>query len=167
MKVLVKNNDDAIFVCGSLQRIINRIKDLDLYDVEKAGFVTALSVIRDSVEVEGVQDAGCVNPPKTDGVARIEEERRRQIEEEGFSLKHDLERNAHGECARAAACYALPMEIRSSFFSLGMGHLLWPWATKRFKPIPKDRIRELEKAGALVAAEIDRLLALEEANYGV
>jgi hypothetical protein len=30
-----------------------------------------------------------------------------------------------------------------------------------YKPSKDDRIRELEKAGALVAAEIDRLLRLE------
>ena len=35
----------------------------------------------------------------------------------------------------------------------------WPytWAEKWWKPSPGDRIRELEKAGALIAAEIDRL----------
>jgi hypothetical protein len=31
-----------------------------------------------------------------------------------------------------------------------------------YKPSPENRIRELEKAGALIAAEIDRLLRLEE-----
>jgi hypothetical protein len=108
-----------------------------------------------------------------DGIARIAKERKRQIEEEGYTKEHDLTRNTLEECARAAVCYALPVEIRSSFFNLGMGHMLWPWATRRFKPMP-NRIRDLEKAGALIAAEIDRLLAIigmekaeEEDNHGV
>jgi hypothetical protein len=33
----------------------------------------------------------------------------------------------------------------------------WPWDAEWFRPVPKDRIRELVKAGALIAAEIDRL----------
>jgi hypothetical protein len=33
----------------------------------------------------------------------------------------------------------------------------WPWTQRTFKPTPHDRIRELVKAGALIAAEIDRL----------
>ena len=39
---------------------------------------------------------------------------------------------------------------------------LWPWALSQWKPTPDDRIRELTKAGALIAAEIDRLTELEE-----
>lgn len=35
--------------------------------------------------------------------------------------------------------------------------LRWPWEAEAFKPTPDDRVRELVKAGALIAAEIDRL----------
>jgi hypothetical protein len=35
----------------------------------------------------------------------------------------------------------------------------WPWAERFWKPTPDDRVRELVKAGALIAAEIDRLTA--------
>lgn len=35
----------------------------------------------------------------------------------------------------------------------------WPWDEMLWKPTPDDRIRELAKAGALIATEIDRLLA--------
>ena len=34
----------------------------------------------------------------------------------------------------------------------------WPWNVVWWKPTPDDRIRELAKAGALIAAEIDRLI---------
>jgi hypothetical protein len=162
MKVLVKNNDDAIFVCGGLQRMINRIKDSNLNDEEKTSFAIALSTIRDCVEIE--RGAECINLKKLDGVALIEKERLRQIEKKGYTKERDLAGNSNEQLARGAACYALPMEIRSSFFNLGMAHLFWPWAAKRFKPTPKARIRELEKAGALAAAKIDRLLTIAESE---
>jgi hypothetical protein len=38
-----------------------------------------------------------------------------------------------------------------------MVNRLWPFYCVQFKPSPDNRIRELEKAGALIAAEIDRL----------
>ena len=92
------------------------------------------------------------------GVERIAKERKRQIEEKKWSKTHD-DQHRQGELADAAACYA---------FS---GSLRWPWYAyhdKRMKrPVPyltpsmadliDFRIRELEKSGALVAAEIDRL----------
>ena len=34
---------------------------------------------------------------------------------------------------------------------------LWPWRPSWWKPTPDDRVRELVKTGALIAAEIDRL----------
>jgi gamma-glutamylcyclotransferase (GGCT)/AIG2-like uncharacterized protein YtfP len=38
----------------------------------------------------------------------------------------------------------------------------WPWDESAFKPSPDNRIKELTKAGALIAAEIDRLLRIEQ-----
>jgi hypothetical protein len=38
----------------------------------------------------------------------------------------------------------------------------WPWSFEWWKP--KDRIRNLVRAGALIAAEIDRLQAMQEAK---
>lgn len=40
----------------------------------------------------------------------------------------------------------------------------WPWHPKWWKPTPDDRIRELAKAGALIAAEIDRLQRMERSK---
>jgi len=91
------------------------------------------------------------------GVTRIWKERRRQIEEEGWTANRDDEYN-HGELARAAACYAKPGPHRR-YVSTIRGNIPsdWPWLAMWWKPTPDDRIRELEKAGALIAAEIDRL----------
>ena len=88
------------------------------------------------------------------GIERITAERQRQIDVEGWTPEHD-EQHELGELATAAACYALP-DIRPEW---------WPWDAKFWKPTDpthaqpgEPRIRELEKAGALIAAEIDRLI---------
>jgi hypothetical protein len=86
------------------------------------------------------------------GIERIAAERKRQIEEEGFTAEHDDCLGA-GVLAAAAACYAVP--------SLAEKAWLWPFDRSWWKPTPDNRIRELEKAGALIAAEIDRLERLE------
>lgn len=95
---------------------------------------------------------------------RIAAERQRQIEEEGFGPEHDSG-NLHGEMARAAACYILwgGCNPNGAVQPLpgAIPELLvpgWPWSEKWWKPI--GPIRDLEKAGALIAAEIDRRLRL-------
>jgi hypothetical protein len=103
------------------------------------------------------------------GAERIAKERQRQIEKEGWTADEDDNSHVLGELAKAAVCYALPDEYRgvSAMFSKGhypesLQDYLWPWDSKWWKPTPGNRIRELEKAGALIAAEIDRLLRLEK-----
>ena len=88
------------------------------------------------------------------GIELIENERKRQIEEEGYDKEHDKKLKA-GELAMAGACYALPEYERMYVDDFDE---LWPFENKYWKPSPKDRIKELSKAGALIAAEIDRLL---------
>lgn len=76
----------------------------------------------------------------------IAAERQRQLDAEGWTPEHDDEHQG-GELATAAACYLLP-DVCDDW---------WPWAWNYWKPTPNDRMRELVKAGALIAAEIDRL----------
>lgn len=93
----------------------------------------------------------------TYGTERITAERAQQIEVEGWTPDHD---DAHdkGQMAGAAACYAIA----------GVHHWareqaiasFWPWDKEWWKP-SDDPIRNLEKAGALIAAEIDRLKRAE------
>lgn len=71
-------------------------------------------------------------------------ERRRQIREEGYTVEHD-DQHAGGELTQAAVSYILGDLKR------------WPWGHRTFKLVPDSRIRELEKAGALIVAEMDRL----------
>lgn len=84
-----------------------------------------------------------------DGVGLIAAERQRQVSVEGWTTVHD-DGHELGEMARAASCYAMPDGWRHQLVKL-----CWPWDATWWKP--GDRIRELVKAGALVAAEIDRL----------
>lgn len=91
------------------------------------------------------------------GVELIKAERQRQIKEEGWTSEHDAN-HINGEIAVAAACYALPENYRQAeLLPFSKVPLTWPWDGQYWKPTPQDRIRELVKAGALIAAEIDRL----------
>jgi len=97
------------------------------------------------------------------GAELIAIERERQIKEEGWTSQHDDRMYANTHClSMAAASYALPDHLRydpkgSTMPTIG-NQYLWPWESKWFKPSPEDRIKELTKAGALIAAEIDLLI---------
>ena len=93
------------------------------------------------------------------GAELIAAERKRQIEEEGWSAEHD-DRLAKGQLAKAAMCYCMePGDDVDNDNKVPPEE--WPLKRKLWKPTPGNRIRELVKAGALAAAEIDRLLRKE------
>lgn len=109
------------------------------------------------------------------GIELIAAERQRQIDEEGYTPEHDREHDQH-ELARAGAMYALPGSFRSLSLQSNFRYTTimsqcwpgnWPWPTRRTvgaSAAKQARIRELAKAGALIAAEIDRLRYTEESN---
>lgn len=110
------------------------------------------------------------------GAQLIAEERERQVSKEGWDADHD-DGHTEGELASAAACYAAPSPI---FIESRRGRAVsyidpFPWGTvvhcgraaddpdgwrffttKEMKK-GKRRLRQLVIAGALIAAEIDRL----------
>ncbi len=98
------------------------------------------------------------------GVELIAEERQRQIEKEGWTAEHDAQHTS-GELADAGAYYALTDET-IGFIDDNWGNdrslHIWPFDLKWRKRTPENRIRELQKAGALIAAEIDRIQRIEE-----
>lgn len=99
------------------------------------------------------------------GVELIAAERERQIDEEGWTVDHDDD-HVRDQMALAAMCYACPdgLDLRSPGNPWkGNPPIGWPWDARWWKPSPDDRIRELVKAGALIAAEIDRLQRGESA----
>lgn len=96
------------------------------------------------------------------GVAEIAHERHRQATAEGFSLEHDDEHTEH-QLALAAISYAWPHIWQPEDVKGGEeAPTTWPWALEEWKPGPDYR-RDLVKAGALIAAEIDRLDRVEDA----
>lgn len=111
------------------------------------------------------------------GIELIAAERKRQIDVEGFDSQHD-EQHGDGELLRAAICYATPVVIYTvEDFTNEVIQLTDPWPAgwerwdKRKKygyvhdetiPDPctyklSERLDLLAKAGALIAAEIDRI----------
>jgi len=96
-------------------------------------------------------------------IDEITAERRRQVEQEGWSDEHD-DSHRDGEMSRAAACYAAHASAfqnasietyriigpRSDYYNFG-----WPWSREWWKP--KDPRRDLVRAAALIVAEIERL----------
>ena len=100
--------------------------------------------------------------PYLRGVQLIAAERQRQIAEEHWTPAHDA-RYEDDELVLAAVCYALPNERREyaapHFTSATCAPTMWPFDEEWWKPSYLDRVRDLVKVGALIAAEIDRLLA--------
>lgn len=109
------------------------------------------------------------------GVDLIKQERERQINQEGWTAKHD-EQHTEGELALVAALYATPIPLfaERKHNTTTEYYDPWPWHDtvnydryndggvnievpawdKRKK---HSRLKRLIIAGALIAAEIDRL----------
>lgn len=88
------------------------------------------------------------------GAELIAAERVRQINEEDWTADHDDQEHQFGELARAAASYAL-QHLQGAQVKTIVEEV-WPWQKEWWKPC-EDPVRNLVKAGALIAAEIDRL----------
>lgn len=129
----------------------------------KMGLVTRLAPRR--VNLTLALDTG----PAADtasALSLIVEERRRQIEEEGFTAERD-DGYTDGSLASAGAAYALAAatdpatrRVIDEFGGRGLPNSLcgvWPksWSLSWFRP--KTRREDLVKAGALIIAELERL----------
>ena len=90
------------------------------------------------------------------GVDVIIRERKRQITVEKYTTEHD-DQHSDGSIAQVASIYAMPTDKRDMWNKIPNN---WPWENEFWKPTPKDRIKELTKAGALIVAEIERLKRL-------
>lgn len=118
----------------------------------------------------------------SEGARLITAERVRQVQEEGYTFLED-QRLAAGSMAMAAACYAAdePIYVRDDQADGVSFKDPWPWQTVfdkrprgggnflRYDLLKQDsalRLRLLVMAGALLAAEIDKLLGEEGAEGG-
>lgn len=93
------------------------------------------------------------------GVRAIADERQRQVDAEGYSAENDADYKA-GELANAALAYVqvAAMDLAAG----GRSHVAtrsppacWPWHRLWWKP--RDARRDLVRAGALIAAQLDLL----------
>lgn len=103
-------------------------------------------------------------PREQSGTSLITKERQRQIDKLGYTGLHDDE-HKNGELVFAALCYAYSaiQNDKVDQFIPDIDIMLasdpeypaesWPWAAKWWKP--KTPIKDLIRAGALIAAEID------------
>lgn len=94
---------------------------------------------------------------KSTGFYSIVEERIRQVEVEGFLICND-EGYKNEELALGAAAYALPESKREYYYDYPKIFWATEWYPPMWKPTPNNRLRELCKAGALIAAEMERLM---------
>lgn len=110
-----------------------------------------------SVKISQLEAAGIMP-----AVMAILDERKRQIAREGWTPAHDDE-HVLGELATVAACYAMrasSLQLEAHGHSCGDADVLpaaWPqtWNPEWWKPDTAKRM--LEKAGALILAEWERL----------
>lgn len=98
------------------------------------------------------------------GAELIVKERERQISVEGYTKESDLQYR-NGELIAAARGYAGYAQDTLAFERARINEPTralfprdWPWEKKYFKGDDKNPIKDLIKAGALIAAEIDRIL---------
>lgn len=84
-------------------------------------------------------------------------ERRRQVDQEGWTPAHDDQYRDH-ELSCAAGCYAM----HTLAYPAGNPPPAWPWAADWWKPTTHRR--NLVKAGALIQAAIERLDRIGESQ---
>lgn len=99
-------------------------------------------------------EQGAWTPPDTLdlGISEIAAERQRQVTQEGYTAEHD-DQHIHSELAAAGACYAL------TGWSITDAMRLWPFDREGFKQA--ERLKDLRRAGDLIAAEISRFKRAE------
>ncbi|WP_175712160.1 hypothetical protein [Burkholderia ambifaria] len=93
----------------------------------------------------------------TDAARDVLAERRRQVDDEGWTPEHDDEHNG-GEMASAAASYAQRAGMHEAGAMVGpcpQPPKFWPWDNEWWKDAGARR--NLVKAGALILAEIERI----------
>lgn len=124
-------------------------------DVHSDVDARAALVVRTYIDAQPV-----TNPETSSALKDVAAERQRQVEAEGWTPAHD-DGHKEFELSRAAATYALwgtgvPLNGQRHVGSFRTKpYSIWPWGGEWWKP--RDRRRNLVKAGALILAEIERL----------
>lgn len=121
--------------------------------------MTVISIAR-SFGLRRLFEAMHVRHPLSPGAFAVIAERRRQIDQEGWSRAHDDDLGI-GELAMAGATYAehAAIGVQLSSIQRAFDHddlppASWPWDRNWWKP--QDFRRDMVRAAALILAEIDR-----------
>lgn len=166
----IKERDDLKARLEKAEREVNRLHALDdvnkqaLAEQERDAAIRDLAIYKErdakhqseKNEIRQQRDAAIARVRELEGLLRggitaIADERQRQITQEGWTPQHDDE-HAHGQLASAAAVYAL---CGAGWDEESAAERYWPWHSSWLKT--GDVRRCLVKAGALIAAEIDRM----------
>jgi hypothetical protein len=108
--------------------------------------------------------------PELNGMQMIAVERHRQLTELGYTAEFDM-MHAVSELELAAIAYACPPEVKDGNGKNIRQRLLrlWPFKGDTLANVKgrmeSPRIRQLQKAGALIAAAIDRHISEEKPRY--
>ena len=86
----------------------------------------------------------------TKGIKEITEERKKQIEKHGYTAEHDSIYN-NDELIMCAIAY-----LEGLVYGEHIAESLWPF-DKKYLHLEDGKLGNLKKAGAFIAAEIDRM----------
>jgi len=154
----MQNHDENKLSEGSFNRVINLLTE--------ARDVLGETVATLKKENEQLKEKLRVGTT-TAGIEAIRRERIRQIEVEGWTSEY-ADQWRDGELASAAVIYAIPQKKYEDCGGINFFAKLWPFDISLYKLAPflslDNRKRDLEKAGALIAAEWERLDRIEKAG---
>lgn len=100
----------------------------------------------------------------TPGTQLIANERRKQLEKHNYSLEHDAQLNQHNQLSEAASilCMQVPAGSEEDFVNMYAEQCPFEWNSVGWKKMLSKTYKErLMIAGALIAAEMDRVSLLE------
>lgn len=126
----------------------NELVTMDTWDNTPDGTKNGFRLQARELITKGILTLGDEHGPKS-GLALIAAERRRQIAEEGYTAAED-DLLVRYELTHAALCY-----IEALNASWPLNDKQWPFNPHDFKP--RSRKDNLVRAGAFIAAEIDRI----------
>jgi hypothetical protein len=153
----------AAFVVAAMKRRLGEEPSAARFAIAAYYLADHLPVSTWDAAVEGGEKRPEVVDTADAVVQDIYVERRRQVTEEGWTPEHD-DQHRNGELSRAAACYAAHASAQQRVpvsdevyrtAEPARGDVGWPWPLKWWKP--RSPRRDLERAGGLIVAEIERL----------
>lgn len=148
-------------ICGTLKDVSDEIQDWIhkgskpekiLQDYEFFSVNNPEKDLRLSDKLNILFDPKADYSSQSAGSQLIRAERLRQISEEGYTKDRDS-RYIHNELIDAAIAYCIVSKRPEDEQEIMVNW--WPWDKEHFKP-SKNKTTNIKKAGALLAAEIDR-----------